>query len=145
MQRSCQIARADLYRGTEVKTVGIILVEFIMQKSISRAALTQSTQDSLCRGQNTIALAERPSCCTNGEPSSAHPFTSLACLSFATTRPARETPCAQMSFHVERFECLRARRRVLSRTCRGVARDGCQVRIERGGVLQPRRRPSPGA
>ena len=31
-----------------------------------------------------------------------------------------------MSFHVERLECLRARRRVLSRACRGVTREAAR-------------------
>ena len=31
-----------------------------------------------------------------------------------------------MSFHVERLECLRARRRVLSRACRGVKREAAR-------------------
>ena len=53
-------------------------------RHLSRAALTQSTQDSHSRWRNDRHAVY------NREPSSAHPFTSLACLSFATTWPARE-------------------------------------------------------
>ena len=59
VQRSCQIACADFFRGIEVKTVGIILVEFKMQKkgfSLSGCTDTVNTRLWVRRSKHDRAL-----------------------------------------------------------------------------------------
>ena len=83
-------------------------------RHLSRAALTQSTQDSHSRWRNDRHAVI-------GQP------VHVARVPELRNDQARSRgACAQMSFHVERLECFRARRRLLSRACRGVTREAAR-------------------